>query len=319
MSKASRRMMKQRNRQASAKAKEVQKNAQQLTEMEAKDLQHLFETEQYADYINRLAEIVQEGHYDEDALYRGAYSYFMLGDYLRAANMVNDVLTVSPMHLEARILLARICLLDDRTDDGLAIFDFILEHFKEQLTEAQTDDLKDVLDYYANTETENIRKNFPHVVRFLQAAGLMPEIAAAEVQDAPQAETAAIECAPVPETVEAVEAEAEEPSLDSATASESAAPDAAAEIAQVMAQQISLADKVRLLNAFAAAHFMAGAAEYAAAREELEQALQLDTASAETLRNLAVLAKCQGEAEKAWAFAAKLPTSDFLLMAFLEK
>lgn len=319
MSKASRRMMKQRNRQASAKAKEVQKNAQQLTEMEAKDLQHLFETEQYADYINRLAEIVQEGHYDEDALYRGAYSYFMLGDYLRAANMVNDVLTVSPMHLEARILLARICLLDDRTDDGLAIFDFILEHFKEQLTEAQTDDLKDVLDYYANTETENIRKNFPHVVRFLQAAGLMPEIAAAEVQDAPQAETAAIECAPVPETVEAVEAEAEEPSLDSAAASESAAPDAAAEIAQVMAQQISLADKVRLLNAFAAAHFMAGAAEYAAAREELEQALQLDTASAETLRNLAVLAKCQEEAEKAWAFAAKLPTSDFLLMAFLGK
>lgn len=319
MSKASRRMMKQRNRQASAQAKEVQKNAQQLTEMEAKDLQHLFETEQYADYINRLAEIVQEGHYDEDALYRGAYSYFMLGDYLRAANMVNDVLTVSPMHLEARILLARICLLDDRTDDGLAIFDFILEHFKEQLTEAQTDDLKDVLDYYANTETENIRKNFPHVVRFLQAAGLMPEIAAAEVQDAPQAETAAIECAPVPETVEAVEAEAEESSLDSAAASESAAPDAAAEIAQVMAQQISLADKVRLLNAFAAAHFMAGAAEHAAAREELEQALQLDTASAETLRNLAVLAKCQGEAEKAWAFAAKLPTSDFLLMAFLGK
>lgn len=319
MSKASRRMMKQRNRQASAKAKEVQKNAQQLTEMEAKDLQHLFETEQYADYINRLAEIVQEGHYDEDALYRGAYSYFMLGDYLRAANMVNDVLTVSPMHLEARILLARICLLDDRTDDGLAIFDFILEHFKEQLTEAQTDDLKDVLDYYANTETENIRKNFPHVVRFLQAAGLMPEIAAAEVQDAPQAETAAIECAPVPETVEAVEAEAEEPSLDSAAASESPAPDAAAEIAQVMAQQISLADKVRLLNAFAAAHFMAGAAEYAAAQAELEQALHLDTASAETLRNLAVLAKCQGETDKAWNFAAKLPTSDFLLMAFLGK
>ena len=315
MSKASRRMMKQRNRQASAKAEEVQKNAQQLTEMEAKDLQHLFETEQYADYINRLAEIVQEGHYDEDALYRGAYSYFMLGDYLRAANMVNDVLTVSPMHLEARILLARICLLDDRTDDGLAIFDFILEHFKEQMTEAQTDDLKDVLDYYANTETENIRENFPHVTHFLQKVGLMPETAAA---DAPQQAKAARACAPVPEAAEVTEAE--EPSeLAAAAAAASPAPDAAAEIAQVMAQQISLADKVRLLNAFAAAHFMAGAAEYAAAREELEQALQLDTASAETLRNLAVLAKCQGETDKAWNFAAKLPTSDFLLMAFLGK
>lgn len=305
MSKASRRMMKQRNRQASAKAEEVQKNAQQLTEMEAKDLQHLFETEQYADYINRLAEIVQEGHYDEDALYHGAYSYFMLGDYLRAADMVNDVLTVSPMHLEARILLARICLLDDRTDDGLAIFDFILEHFKEQMTEAQTDDLKDVLDYYANTETENIRENFPHVTHFLQKVGLMPETAAA---DAPQ------------EAKAAEVTEAEEPSeLAAAAAAASPAPDAAAEIAQVIAQQISLADKVRLLNAFAAAHFMAGAAEYAAAQAELEQALQLDTASAETLRNLAVLAKCQGETDKAWNFAAKLPTSDFLLMAFLGK
>lgn len=315
MSKASRRMMKQRNRQASAKAEEVQKNAQQLTEMEAKDLQHLFETEQYADYINRLAEIVQEGHYDEDALYHGAYSYFMLGDYLRAANMVNDVLTVSPMHLEARILLARICLLDDRTDDGLAIFDFILEHFKEQMTEAQTDDLKDVLDYYANTETENIRENFPHVTHFLQKVGLMPETAAA---DAPQEAEAASACVPVPEAAEVTEAE--EPSELAASAAAAApAPDAAAEIAQVMAQQISLADKVRLLNAFAAAHFMAGAAEYAAAQAELEQALQLDTASAETLRNLAVLAKCQGETDKAWNFAAKLPTSDFLLMAFLGK
>lgn len=315
MSKASRRMMKQRNRQASAKAEEVQKNAQQLTEMEAKDLQHLFEAEQYADYINRLAEIVQEGHYDEDALYHGAYSYFMLGDYLRAADMVNDVLTVSPMHLEARILLARICLLDDRTDDGLAIFDFILEHFKEQMTEAQTDDLKDVLDYYANTETENIRENFPHVTHFLQKVGLMPETAAA---DAPQEAKAASACAPVPEAAEVTEAE--EPSeLAAAAAAAAPAPDAAAEIAQVMAQQISLADKVRLLNAFAAAHFMAGAAEYAAAQAELEQALHLDTASAETLRNLAVLAKCQGETDKAWNFAAKLPTSDFLLMAFLGK
>lgn len=319
MSKASRRMMKQRNRQAAAKAADVRKNTQGLTEAETKELQHLFETEQYADYINRLAEIVQNGHYDENALYHGAYSYFMLGDYLRAANMVNDVLTVSPMHLEARILLARICLLDDRTDDGLAIFDFILEHFKEQLTEEQTDDLKDVLDYYANTEAENIRKNFPYVVRFLQASGLMQESAAAEAQDAPQEETAAIECAPAHEAAEAAEPEEISPEPAAAVAEESAAPDAAAEIAQVMAQQISLADKVHLLNAFAAAHFMAGAAEYAAAREELEQALQLDTASAETLRNLAVLAKCQGEAEKAWAFAAKLLTSDFLLMAFLGK
>lgn len=319
MSKASRRMMKQRNRQAAAKAADVRKNTQGLTEAETKELQHLFETEQYADYINRLAEIVQNGHYDENALYHGAYSYFMLGDYLRAADMVNDVLTVSPMHLEARILLARICLLDDRTDDGLAIFDFILEHFKEQLTEEQTDDLKDVLDYYANTEAENIRKNFPYVVRFLQASGLMQESAAAEAQDAPQEETAAIECAPAHEAAEAAEPEEISPEPAAAVAEESAAPDAAAEIAQVMAQQISLADKVHLLNAFAAAHFMAGAAEYAAAREELEQALQLDTASAETLRNLAVLAKCQGEAEKAWAFAAKLPTSDFLLMAFLGK
>lgn len=316
MSKASRRMMKQRNRQASAKRAEAQKNAQGLTEMETRELQQLFETEKYADYINRLAEIVQEGHYDADALYQGAYSYFMLGDYLRAANMVNDVLTLSPAHLEARILLARICLLDDRTDDGLAIFDFILEHFQPQLTEEQTDDLKDVLDYYAGTETENIRKNFPYVVHFLQASGLMPESAAADTQDAPRGETAAVECAPAHE---AAEAEETLPTPAAAVAEGAVAPDAAAEIAQVMAQQASLTDKVRVLNAFAAAHFMAGAAEYGIARAELAQALQLDAASAETLRNLAVLAKCQGETEKAWELAAKLPTSDFLLLSFLGK
>lgn len=313
MSKASRRMMKQRSRQESARKAEARKTAPELTETEAQELQHLFETEQYADYINRLAEIVQAGRYDDTSLYHGAYSYFMLGDYLRATNMVNDILTMYPAHLEARILLARICILDDRTDDGLAIFDYILEHFRTQLSESQEDDLKDILDYYASTEAEKIQANFPYVASFLQSAGLLPEAAAAETKEmeAPEEKPAA-EASPAHEEEEG-QAEALVPQAQAAT------PDAAAEIDQVMAQPVSLADKVRLLNAFAAAHFVTGAAEYAIAQAELEQALALDAASAETLRNLAVLAKCQGETEKALAFASKLPTSDFLLLSFLGK
>ena len=374
MSRARRKMMKNRRRAAAVEEKKKEKVLDATAE-EQQELQQLFENEQYADYINRLAEVIQEGHYDARIIYQGAYSYFMLGDYMRAANMINDVLTLMPDHVAARILLSRICLLDDRTDDGLAIIDFVLEHYQHRLSEEQRSDFKDLLDYYADTEAEHILTDFPHLAAFLQEAGMLPEKDDAEetekplkavpgaeetekpleavpgaeetekpLEAVPGAEETEKPLEAVPgakETEKPLEAvseaeETEKPAekipedkmmgenLSAETASaetghSASAPDAGEEIRRIMNQPISLSDKVRLLNAFAAAHFAAGAAEYEAARSELEQACRLDSASQETLRNMAVLSKCEGKQDEAMTLASKLQQRDFLLLAYLLK
>ena len=130
MGKASRRMNKRRQQQA---AQAGQQASQELH----KTLDALYEKGEYADVINTLAEIVQAKQQTAEDLYKGAYSYFMIGDYTRAAGLVTTVLNAAPDHVAARILLARVCILEDRIDDGLAIFDFIFEHYENRLTEEQ--------------------------------------------------------------------------------------------------------------------------------------------------------------------------------------
>lgn len=237
------------------------------------ELNTLFAEEKYSDVINKLAELVQAGDHDPEMLYDGAYSYFMIGDYERAAGMVENVLTFAPGHLAARILLARICILEDRTDDSLAIFDFVLEHSESQLTQEQREDMEDILEYYGRNEAEHLQADFPHVAAFL---GLAPAV------EGPQADSA--------ESVEA-------------------------EIQAVMGKDVSLSDKVRLLQAFAGGHFTAG--EYAAAAKLLETALTIDGQDANVIRNLAVLAKRMGKVDKALELAARMPQTDFLLLDFL--
>ena len=123
MGKASRRFLKRQEQRKQEQAKQA------IGGKSAVVRQH-FEAGEYAETINALAELVQAGGHDAESLYMGAYSYFMTGDYLRAASMVQNVLTFDPNHVAARILLARVCILEDRADDGLAIFDFVLEHYE---------------------------------------------------------------------------------------------------------------------------------------------------------------------------------------------
>lgn len=278
------------------------------------ELNTLFAEEKYSDVINKLAELVQAGDHDPEMLYDGAYSYFMIGDYERAAGMVENVLTFAPGHLAARILLARICILEDRTDDSLAIFDFVLEHSESQLTQEQREDMEDILEYYGRNEAEHLQADFPHVAAFL---GLAPAATSAAAP-APKASSFTVPAAPVepaaPVTVTeapAVEAPIAAPEAPQAAAAESVE----AEIQAVMGKDASLSDKVRLLQAFAGGHFTAG--EYAAAAKLLETALTIDGQDVNVIRNLAVLAKRMGKVDKALELAARMPQTDFLLLDFL--
>lgn len=161
MGKAARRMTK----------KKQQKIREDTVKSLQKQLREYFAAENYAEVVNTLALLVQEKSYDPEDLYKGAYSYFMTGDYPRAINMVNNVLNFAPAHLEARILLARICMLQEREQDGLAIFDFILEHYGRGLTAQQRQDMEEILEFYDRTEREQLAAKFPHIAQFFREAG----------------------------------------------------------------------------------------------------------------------------------------------------
>lgn len=327
MGKSNRKMTKRQQRREGAEAR-------QDAALLRHQLATCFEQGDYADVINVLAKVVERGQQTAEDLYRGAFSYFMIGDYTRAAGMVSTVLSLAPENIDARILLARLCLLEDRAEDALAIFDFLFEHVTGGFTAEQSDQLEDLLAYYLENEREQICRDFPHIAAHyhLKAAegpetGAADEAAAALVKPASAAAPKAVlgapaEPAPYPCVVsgETLAAAPEETALAGAETSEAASAAAAEDVAaeereRVLSGSLPVAEKLRLLNAFAAGHFAAG--EYAAAELLLSAALRLDTADAATLRNLAVLMKCSGDEERAMAFAAKLPQADFLLLAFL--
>lgn len=281
------------------KKKKGQELQSELVQELREELRALFAEEKYSDVINKLAELVQAGDHDAEMLYAGAYSYFMIGDYGRAAGMVESVLSFAPQHIAARILLARICILEDRTDDSLAIFDFVLEHGKDSLTQEQREDMEDILDYYGRNEAEHLKEEFPHVAAFL---GLTPV--------ATQVETAAPQ-------VQAVTVVQPQPvAAPAASRTESQSSDYQAEIQAILSKDITLKEKIHLLQAFAGGHFLDG--DYQVAAAFLEAALKIDGQDVNVLRNLAVLAKRMGQNDKALAIAAQMSQTDFLLLDFLQ-
>lgn len=84
------------------------------------------------------------------------------------------------------------------------------------------------------------------------------------------------------------------------------------QVDDVLAKPISLAEKIRILNAFAGASYAAD--DFAAAETLLRAALQLDESDAATIRNLALTIAAEGEEEKALQIASQLPATDFVLL-----
>ncbi len=123
---------------------------------------------QYAEALEVLAELVQMKDVKPEFLYDGAYSYFMLGDYERAAAWVENVLKYDANHLPARILLARICILEDRTDDGLSVFEFVLKNGRSRLSEEDREEIEDVISYYFRKDPERVRREYPHIAEFME-------------------------------------------------------------------------------------------------------------------------------------------------------
>ncbi|MBQ1941735.1 MAG: tetratricopeptide repeat protein [Selenomonadaceae bacterium] len=264
----------------SKKENAIKVNANNTGGVLKEKMQSLVAEEKYADAMDVMAEIAQRGSMDTEIMYLGAVCYYNTGDYERSAKWLNNVLNYDVGHVKAHLLLGKVCLMEGRAEDGLEIIEAVLAQHEESLSIADKDDLESELYYYKYNATDELAA-MPHIRAFL---GISQEISEAEEQ-----ETAA-------------EQHQEEELIQLTTVAEEI-------IAQVMAKDICLKEKVKLLNAFAAGCYQNQ--DYQAAKTVLEAALQIDSSDKVLLQNMIYTCIATGELDRAMALAGNVPMLDF--------
>jgi len=317
MGKASKKVKRQ------AQKKTAAQKLQQCQPQELK-LAEAFATEEYAQVLELLAELIKVKDIKPDLLYKGAYSYFMLGDYERAAQWVNNTLNYDPQHVEARILLARLCFIQDRDDDGLAIYEFLAANFLDRMTQEQKEQIKDSSEYYVRRDREKLQKNYPHLSELLQVKENVTATESAETATEPAASGALSALQRLKAKLQAVQAKHEETPVESTPVTEKNVAQvnneqitAEKQIAEIQERACSLREKVQIFNKFAAAAYIA--ADYPLAESYLKAALQLDDGDTQTVRNMAMVQAAMGNGDKAQALAARLPEVDFAFLYLLKE
>ena len=263
----------------------------------AEQIQAYVKKEKYAEAINAFADALAQGEPPKECYADVARAYFELGDYKRAADWVSNALSVDQGNVDVRILLARICQRERRTDDALKLYENILAVHAAALTATQRAEIEQRAGLDARLAQDKTRTTYPHLAALL---GLAPASAAPAVPAAP-ASSGTAPIAPV--------------SVPAAPAAQSSG-DAKAQAAQILAQPIRPAEKMAALNAFAGAAYVQD--NYAGARELLTAALELDPGCDVTLRNMALLLHEMGERQKALQVAAKMGQTDFMLLRTLK-
>ena len=259
----------------------------------AEQIQAYVKKEKYAEAINAFADVLAQGEPPKECYADVARAYFELGDYKRAADWVSNALSMDPGNVDVRILLARICQRERRTDDALKLYENILAVHAAALTATQRAEIEQRAGLDARLAQDKTRTAYPHLAALLG-------LAAAPAAPPVPASSGTAPIAPV--------------SVPAAPAAQSSG-SAKAQAAQILAQPIRPAEKMAALNAFAGAAYVKD--DYAGARE-LPAALELDPGCDVTLRNMALLLHEMGEREKALQVAAKMGQTDFMLLRTLK-
>ena len=256
---------------------------QEIASLEQK-IQEDLQGKSYGAVLADLAKLVEiSGTASPDAFYAAAYAYFMQGDYKRAAEWVDNTLAAAPSHVAARILLSRLCILEDRTAEALAVLDALLE--TGAMTERDCSEIREIVGYYGRTRKDMVCREYPHIAEFLQ-------LAASPAQQTQQ--SAAGQQAVQGNDVLAL---------------------ARQKLEEIEGMQCSLQEKVRLLCSFAGAWYYEGNLE--AAQVMLKEAALLDSGNGAVLRGLALIAAESGDMGKALQYAANIQPTDFVLLGLL--
>ncbi len=239
----------------------------------------------YDEALDTVVELLEKNCREPQVFYQAAQAYFMLGDYDRAAQWVTNTLQYAPEHVGARLLLARICLLEDRESDAMQIFTQLLSVYGSSLSESDKEDICEAVDYTYRTDKDWLQDNYPKVAELM--ANHKDGIVSAEADG-------------------------------SAEQMQSAAPAENEDIVgKIKAKDISLRDKVKLFNAFAGGLYVNN--DYQGAKSLLQEALKIDAGSELTLKNMAVVEADCGNVDEALRCASMIPDMDFTLLKLINK
>ena len=144
--------------------------------------------EKYAEAINAFADVLAQGEPPKECYADVARAYFELGDYKRAADWVSNALSVDPGNVDVRILLARICQRERRTDDALKLYENILAVHAATLTATQRAEIEQRAGLDARLAQDKTRMAYPHLAALL---GLAPAPAAPAAQSSGSAKAQA--------------------------------------------------------------------------------------------------------------------------------
>ena len=158
---------------ASRKLKKKQLQEESVGRLaEAQDLEDTLlqqiEDGTYPEALETLAKLAEKKAVSSKAMYAGSYAYFMLGDYERAAIWIDNTLQFDPGHVAARILLARLCILQEKVDEGLSIFNLLADKFLFAMSEEEQDEMESLAGFYWRNEPARILEKYPALAKFLQ-------------------------------------------------------------------------------------------------------------------------------------------------------
>lgn len=130
------------------------------------ELKYAIENDDYQKGLDILSEMVKNGYRENDVFYYGALLYYMQGDLLRAAKWIEDALNNNAPNIESRLLLAQICLQEERMDDALAIYTFLLRQFRNTLTNKDINTIRDCVSGEWDITDNWLQDNYPLVYNF---------------------------------------------------------------------------------------------------------------------------------------------------------
>ena len=305
-------------------------NANEMINLKAQ-MKNQIDDCKYTEAMDIMAELASKKLMDSEIMYMGAYCYMMTGDNERAVKWISNILSYEPNHVKARILLARICIMEDRTDEALQIFAMVITNLQNKMDEEDKQELEEMLDYYRYSEQDMLIEKYPAVAKFvgLEVPEKQEEAVPAEEEPPVDEATARAKAAvaklrallnskkqeeqatePVQEVIPEVQPQPVEEKVECETnATSEDSVDVNTISQQIMSKPVSVKDKIKLFNTFAAGCYVSG--DYQSAFDLLSGALTLDSSDPMIIKNLAYVCAAAGENEQAMEFVSKLPMVDF--------
>lgn len=347
------------------------------------DMQQFMEAEDYTAAMDIMAEMAANKHMDGEIMYWGAQCYFFTGDFERAEKWVNNALNNGYNSVGVKMLLATLCMSEERNEDAFKLCEVALTEGIEGMSKQDQEIFDNFMDnisygydklvseypkisaYLQKRQADNevnspvsklkqilkdkeVEEAKPQQVDIQEEVNTEPEEVSSE--DKAQAALARLRQLlsknkehgveennevqkPVESTIisEAVQekdeitpeiqrVDAPQPIVeesDNVQQNEAEKVDVSDTLTKIAAKEISLVEKVRLINVFAGVCYQQG--DYQSAFDLLSAALELDGQDAATLKNIAYTCLSAGEQEQAMSFAAKLPVVDFALLYALKQ